>query len=99
VSLWLSTDIFKLLRNLHVVASYSILVVLSRDLIVPSSSIVSANEKVRSVLESKERTQRGRKGQRYSKLSPELKAEIGRQAAEHGVAALYAKRLLGDGCG
>jgi len=56
-------------------------------------------------LESKERTQSGRKGQRYSKLSPELKAEIGRQAAEHGVAAatvsLYAKILLGDGyrCG
>ena len=54
------------------------------------------------MVESKERTQSGRKEQRYSKFSPELKAEIGRQAAEHGVAAtvrLYAKRLLGDGCG
>ena len=54
------------------------------------------------MLESKERSQSGRKGQRYSKLFPELKAEIGRQAAERGVAAtvrLYAKRLLGDGCG
>jgi len=70
--------------------------------LVPSSSIVSANEKVQSVLESKERTQSGRKGQRYSELSPELKAGIGRQAAEHGVAAtvrLYAKKLLVDGCG
>ena len=54
------------------------------------------------MLESKERTQSGRKGQRYSKLSPELKAGMGRQAAEHGVAAtvrLHAKKLLGDGCG
>jgi len=45
------------------------------------------------VLESKDRTQSGRKGQRYAKLSPELKAEIGRRAAEHCVAAtvrLYA---------
>ena len=36
----------------------------------------------------------GRKGQRYSKLS--LKAEIGRRAAEHIMAArvrLYAKKL------
>jgi len=56
--------------------------------------IISANEKVQSVLESKERIQSGRKGQRYTKGSPELKAEIGRQAAEHSVAAtvrLYAK--------
>ena len=51
--------------------------------LVPASSIVPANEKVQSVLESKERTQSGRKGQRYSKLSPELKAGMGRQAAEH----------------
>ena len=44
----------------------------------------------------------GVKGERYSKLSPELKAEIDRQAVEHGLDAtvrLYAKRLLGDGCG
>ena len=63
--------------------------------LVPASSIVSANEKVQSVLESKERTQSGRKEQRYSKFSPELKAEIGRAATVR----LYAKRLLGDGCG
>ena len=71
-----------------------------RYLSMPSSSIVSANKKVQSVLESKDRTLSGRKG-RYAKLSPELKAEISRRAAEHGVAAtarLYA-RLLGDGCG
>ena len=55
--------------------------------------IVSANEKVQSLLESKDGTQSGRKGQRYAKLSPELKAEIGRRAAEH------AKALLGDRCG
>ena len=57
---------------------------------------------MQSVLESKECTQIGQKGQRYSKFSPELKAEIGRQAAEHGMAAivrLYAKKLLGNGCG
>ena len=44
--------------------------------LVPSSSIVSANEKVQSALESKECTQSGWKGQRYSKLSPEQKAEV-----------------------
>jgi len=43
--------------------------------LIPSSSIVSACEKVQSVLESEERTQSGRKGQRYSKLALELKAE------------------------
>jgi len=53
-------------------------------------SIVSANEKVQSVLESKDGTQSGRKGQRYAKLSPELKAEIGRRAAEHATVKLYA---------
>ena len=42
--------------------------------LVPMSSIASA-EKVQSVLESKERTQSGQKGQRYSKLSPKLKAK------------------------
>jgi len=52
--------------------------------------IVSANEKVQSVLESKDGTQSGRKGQRYAKLSPELKAEIGRRAAEHATVKLYA---------
>ena len=36
---------------------------------------IRVHEKVQSVLESKERTQSGRKGQRYSKLAPELKAE------------------------
>ena len=66
--------------------------------LVPLSSIISANKKVQSVLESKDRTQSGRKGQHYPKLSPELKAEIDRRAAEHGVAAtvrLYAT-IVGD---
>ena len=59
--------------------------------LVPSSSVVSANEKVQNVLESKDRTQSGRKGQRYAKLSPELKAEIDRRAAEHAATVrLYA---------
>jgi len=93
VSLWLSTDIFKLLRNL--VATYTGSSWSSLEI---STIVVVSYLPTRkcSVLESKERTQSGRKGQRYSKLSPELKAEIGRQAAEHGVAAtvrLYAKRL------
>jgi len=69
--------------------------------LIPSLSIVSANEKVQSVLESKECTQSGRKGQRYTKVSPELKAEIGRWAAEHGVAAtvrLYATQQKPNCC-
>jgi len=72
VSLWPSTYIFKLRRNL--VASYPILVVLFSRLIL-LSSIVSAYEKMQSVLEGKERTQSGRKGRRYSKLAPELRAK------------------------
>ena len=70
--------------------------------LVPSSSIVSANEKVQSVLESNDRTQSGQKGQRYAKLSPKLKAEIDWQAAEHTTTVrLYAivGQLLGDGTG
>ena len=46
---------------------------------------------VQSVLKSKDRTQSGRKEQRYAKLSPELKAEVGRRAAEHAATVrLYA---------
>ena len=41
------------------------------------------------MLKSKDRTQSGRKEQRYAKLSPELKAEVGRRAAEH--AAIYSQ--------
>ena len=54
--------------------------------LVPSSSIVSANEKVKDLWKNKESTA-GRKGTRYLKISQELKAEIGRRAAEHGMAA------------
>ena len=70
--------------------------------LVPSSSIVSANEKVQSVLESKKRTQSARKGQRYSKLSPDWSLKsAGRQQStgEAATVRLYAKRLLGDGYG
>ena len=59
--------------------------------LVPSSSIISANECV-----GKQGAHSEWKGQCYSKLSPKVKAEIGRQAAEHGVAAtvrLHAKKL------
>ena len=65
-------------------------VVLSR--LVPSSSIASANEKVEDLWKNEERTV-GRKGTRYLKIS---KAEIGRRAAEHSVAAtvrFYAQKL------
>jgi len=51
--------------------------------LVPWLSIESANERVQSVLESKERT---RRGERDNATPSELKAEIGRHAAEHGVA-------------
>ena len=72
VSIWLSTDIFQASEK----SSCKLTDPrgpLSR--LIPSSSIVSVYEKVQSVLESKERTQSGRKGQRYSKLAPKLKAK------------------------
>ena len=53
--------------------------------VVPASSIASANEKVKSLIDNKKHTS-GRP-EHYAKLSPELKAEIGKRAAEHGVAA------------
>ena len=60
--------------------------------LVPLSSIASANEKVKDLWKNEERIA-GRKGTRYLK---ELKAEIGRRAAEHGVSAtvrFYAQKL------
>ena len=60
--------------------------------LVPSSSIASANEKVKDLWKNEERIA-GRKGTRYLK---ELKAEISRQAAEHGASAtvrFYAQKL------
>jgi len=69
------------------------------------SSIVSAYEKVQSVLESKERTQSGRKGQRYSKLAPKLKTEY-QQAGSRAHRGCYSQvtcqkvtQLLCDECG
>ena len=97
MSLWLSTDIFKLRRNL-VATVTDPGGPLSR--LIPSLSIVSVYKKVQSVLESKEHTQSGRKGQRYSKLAPELKAEY-QQASSRARRGCYSQviRLLGDGCG
>ena len=63
MSLRLSTDIFKLRKSSCKLPDPR--GPLSR--LVTSLSIVSANKKVQSVLESKECTQTGRKGQRYSK--------------------------------
>ena len=54
--------------------------------LVPSSSIASANEKVKDSWKNEERTA-GRNGTRYLKISQELKADISRWAAEHSVAA------------
>ena len=57
--------------------------------LVPSSSIVSANEKMQSVLERNNRTRSGQKGHHYAKLSPKLKAEIGWRAAEHAATVRF----------
>ena len=62
---------------------------------VPSSSIALANEKVKDLWKNEECTA-GRKGTQYLKISQELKAEIGRLAAKHGVAAtvrFYVQKL------
>ena len=51
---------------------------------VPSTSIRSANKEVKDVVaQGMEPTKRGA----YTKFTPAQKAEIGKQAAEHGVAA------------
>ena len=67
--------------------------------LVPSSSIASANEKVKDLWKNKECTA-GRKGTRYLKISQELKTEISRRAAEHDVAAIvrfYVQKLPDGG--
>ena len=53
---------------------------------VPSSSIESANTEVKRVIETEESSDRRRRGQ-YEKFSPELRFQIGKHAAENGVAA------------
>ena len=63
---------------------------------VPSKSIVSANEAVRRVIEDADSPKPPRGP--YVKFLPEQKAEIGKRAAEHGVAATaryYNKRFPG----
>ena len=50
---------------------------------VPSTAIAAANGEVKHVVELQRRKTRGP----YTKFTPEQKAEIGKRAAEHGVAA------------
>ena len=70
---------------------------------VPLSSIASANAEVRGVLEIEEQTTIG-EGKRgpYTKVTAKLKAQIGKRAAEHRVAATirhYAKKFPELRCG
>ena len=66
--------------------------------LIPSSSIVSARESAESVGQQGEHSEKGGKGQRYSKLTPELKAKYQQAGStEHVVAEVT--QLLGDGCG
>ena len=52
----------------------------------PSSAIVAANKEVKKVQDDK--TSKSGKCGPYSKFSPQIKAEVGKQAAECGVAAV-----------
>ena len=54
---------------------------------VPSSAIESANAEVKRVIETGESGADRRKRGCYDKFSPELKLQIGKRAAENGVAA------------
>ena len=61
---------------------------------VPSTAIAAANNEVKHVVE----LQRGKMRGTYTKFTTEQKAEIGKRAAEHGVAATvryYKKRFPG----
>ena len=63
---------------------------------VPSSSIESANAEVKRVIETEESSDRRKRGH-CEKFSSELKFQIGKHAAENGVAAtmrFYAKKFL-----
>ena len=63
---------------------------------VPSSSIESANAEVKRVIETEESSDRRKRGH-YEKFSPELRFQIGKQAAENGVVAMmhfYAKKSV-----
>ena len=46
---------------------------------IPSSAIASANFEIKALTQSE--------GGQYAKLTPELRFEVGKRAAEHGVAA------------
>ena len=61
----------------------------------PLSSIAAANSDVKALLQGEEAATSGKRGQ-YAKFTPELKLEIGKCAAEHGVAAnirYYSRRF------
>ena len=63
---------------------------------VPSSSIESANTEMKRVIETEESSDRRKRGH-YEKFSPELRFQIGKHAAENGVAAtmrFYAKKFV-----
>ena len=59
---------------------------------VPSTAIAAANGEVNHMV----KLQRGKTRGRYTKFIPEQKAEIGKQAAEHGVVATvcYYKKTI-----
>ena len=61
-----------------------------------SSSIELANAEVKQVIEAEESCDRRKRGH-YEKFSPELRFQIGKHAAENGVAAtmhFYAKKFI-----
>ena len=62
----------------------------------PSSSVKSANKEVKQVIESEENCADWRKSSHYDTFSPELRYQIGKHAAENGVAAMwfYAEKLI-----
>ena len=62
---------------------------------VPSSAISAANSKVTAVLQQPPTTRQPKRGS-YAKFTPEQKADVGKRAAEHGIASTvryYSKRL------
>ena len=53
---------------------------------VPSTAITSANRVVRHMYEAQQATQPTKRGL-YARFTPEQKAEVGKQAVEHGMVA------------
>ena len=85
---------YGILRRLAILPSFMIHVALSTT--GPSSSIESANAEVKRVIETEESSDRRKRGH-CEKFSPELRFQIGKHAAENGVAAtmhFYAKKFV-----